>query len=134
MTPFALAIWFCDDGHAEPDHNGGNIATLGFIVEDVQYLQDLLRRRFRIETTLQLRKDGRLLIILPPDARQRIINFIKPFKTPEMAYQCVDLPPPRRANTDSDRITNLSFAFASAAVCQCMFSGPSAPPRFRGTT
>jgi predicted transcriptional regulator len=96
MTPLALAIWFCDDGHAEPNHNGGNIATLGFTIEDVQYLQDLLRRKFGIITTLQLKKNNRPLIILPPDARQRIIDLIKPFNIPGMAYKSKALPRPRK--------------------------------------
>lgn len=96
MTPFALAIWFCDDGHAERDNNGGNIATLNFTIEEVQYLQDLLRRKFGIDTTLELKKDNRPLIVLPPDARQRLTELIKPFNIPGMAYKYAPLPRPRK--------------------------------------
>jgi hypothetical protein len=94
MTPFALAIWFCDDGHVDKQDNRGNIATLDFTVEEVRYLQELLRRKFGIDTTLEPKKDNRPLIVLPPDARQRITDLIKPFNIPGMASKFAPLPRP----------------------------------------
>lgn len=56
LTEFALAVWFCDDGSAPKSWYGAQLYTQGFQLDEVEFLQELLHRRFRLSTKILFNK------------------------------------------------------------------------------
>lgn len=53
LTPLAMAVWFCDDGYVchankkcSPSRFRLGLATNGFDLEDVEFLRDILQKRY----------------------------------------------------------------------------------------
>lgn len=91
LTPFALSIWYCDDGNACRTWNAAKIHTQAFQEDEVQFLSDLLESRYGIVTTLN--KDrGKPTLRLGPDARVRLLEVIQEFQWAGMEYKFAPLP------------------------------------------
>lgn len=84
LTPRALATWFMDDGCST--RTSLILNTQGFLASEQVLLQHWLKRKLRIETTLQ--KD-RLTYRLWMNAvnAQRFMNVIHPYILPCMQYK-----------------------------------------------
>ena len=56
LTEFSLAVWFYDDGCATKIHGTANLYTMGFQLNEVEFLQELLHRRFGLSTSILFNK------------------------------------------------------------------------------
>lgn len=67
LTPFALAVWFCDDGHRVKGKRSGAgsfLYTHAFQASEVDFLASLLLRKFGIKTTIRRAKVAQRFIYI----------------------------------------------------------------------
>jgi len=88
LDPFALAVWYFDDGH-----NGKDcpyLYTMGFDSTDVEWLTALLLSRFGLLTAIRFNKQGQPMILIQGDSRARFLDLVRPHVVPGMEYKVVD--------------------------------------------
>jgi recombination protein RecA len=84
LNSFGLAIWFMDDGSVT--NVGYNLATNGFTLEDVKYLQNIIKNNFNINTSIQ-KSSGRYKIYIGHKETDNFKNIISPYIIPCMEYK-----------------------------------------------
>lgn len=86
LTPFALAIWFMDDGSRI--NNTVRIATNNFTYVEIQFLCDVLYEKFNIKATVNKNgKDKGYIIYIKRESYLIFYNLIKPYILPSMLYK-----------------------------------------------
>ena len=84
MSPFVAAIWIMDDGSR--DRNQLRINSQCFTKKDNMTLQDILRAKLGIVTTLNQDKN-RYRIRVKSESMNRLVRIITPFIIPSMLYK-----------------------------------------------
>ncbi len=85
LDRFALAVWFCDDGHR--NKNGSLIYTMAFSASDVRWLISLLWSRFGLRCGIAFNKKGQPFIRLNKEMAFRLDDIVKPYALPGMTYK-----------------------------------------------
>lgn len=80
-SPIALAYWFMDDGS-----NDGVLATNSFTLSELDILQNWLKQKWNINTTLQ-KNQSNFVIYIRQDSRKHFEELIFPFIIPSMYYK-----------------------------------------------
>jgi LAGLIDADG DNA endonuclease family protein len=83
-TPLALAVWIMDDGAS--DGNQLRINTQCFTWEECESLGQLLLRKFRIQTSINLDK-GKPHLRCASKSMPRLRELVEPHMLPEMLYK-----------------------------------------------
>lgn len=83
LTPYAIAIWYMDDGHYERKKQRCIIATDGFSDADRKRLCNFLRKKFDLIFTIQ--KSGK--ISLTQVETNKFFQLILPYQLKCMAYK-----------------------------------------------
>ena len=80
-SPIALAYWFMDDGS-----NDGVLATNAFTLSELDLLQNWLKEKWAIKTTLQKNKSN-FVIYIRQESRKHFEELIFPYMIPSMYYK-----------------------------------------------
>jgi len=80
-SPIALAYWFMDDGS-----NDGVLATNSFTLPELEMLQNWLKQKWDVSTTLQKNKSN-FVIYIRQDSRKHFEELIFPYIIPSMYYK-----------------------------------------------
>lgn len=80
-SPIALAYWFMDDGS-----NDGVLATNSFTLPELEMLQNWLKQKWDVSTTLQKNKSN-FVIYIRQDSRKHFEELIFPYIIPSMHYK-----------------------------------------------
>lgn len=89
LTPLSLAIWFSDDG--SKSGKGAKITTNCFTLEELQFLCDILNRKYNITASIQsggINKGNTLYIWAKSMAI--FTNLVKPNMLPSLHYKLED--------------------------------------------
>lgn len=87
VTPLSLAVWFMDDGSLKSKfHRARIINTHCFDMASLLRLQDMLRRKFHVNTTLRKQREGTQLYI-PSSDIEMFVNIIRSHIHPSMEYK-----------------------------------------------
>jgi len=87
VTPVSLAVWFMDDGSLKSRfHRARIINTHCFDGISLQRLQDMLRQKFHVHTTLRKQREG-MQMYIPSSHIETFINIIRPHTHPSMEYK-----------------------------------------------
>jgi hypothetical protein len=86
LDSFALAVWFFDDGH-NAKHGGAYLYTMGFAVDEVEWLADLLRGRFGLQNKVQRNRHGQAMIRIVNGSKAHFLDLISPHVAPGMEYK-----------------------------------------------
>ena len=89
LTEFALAVWFCDDGHALKNGSTANLYTMGFQLNDVEFLQELLLRRFGLSTSILFNKKRQPFLQFGRASRIVLQAILRRFSLPGMEYKAL---------------------------------------------
>lgn len=92
LTEFALAVWFCDDGCSLKDRSTANLYTMAFQIRDVEFLQELLLRRFSLSTNILFNKKRQPYLSFGRASRIALQAILRRVALPGMDYKA--LPPP----------------------------------------
>lgn len=92
LTEFALAVWFCDDGCSLKDRSTANLYTMAFQLSDVEFLQELLFRRFSLSTNILFNKKRQPYLSFGRASRIALQAILQRVALPGMDYKA--LPPP----------------------------------------
>ena len=86
ITPLALAILIMDDGGwAKP---GVRIATNSFNSEEVQFLSEILKRKFNLDCTVQEKKEiKKYSIYIIGSSVPTLRKIVLPYFHPSMYYK-----------------------------------------------
>lgn len=71
------------------------VHTQAFTHDEVEFLATLLRNRFQIPVTTR-EDEGHWVIYFGPDARTRLLQVIREYQLPGMAYKYAPLPKARK--------------------------------------
>ena len=84
ITPLALAIWIMDDG----GWAGVRIATNSFNLEEVQFLSEILKRKFNLDCTVQEKKEiKKYSIYIIGSSVPTLRKIVLPYLHPSMYYK-----------------------------------------------
>ena len=87
VTPLSLAVWFMDDGSLKSKfHRARIINTQCFNELDLKRLQEMLLKKFNINTTLRNQKEGKQ-IYNPSTDIEKFISIIKSYIHNSMEYK-----------------------------------------------
>jgi recombination protein RecA len=87
LTPLALAVWFMDDGLAKSKHHRAVILnTQCFKRRDIIKLQDALAKRYGLETSIRIQKDG-LQILITGEHAHSFMMIVAPYMLPSFSYK-----------------------------------------------
>ncbi len=87
VTPLSLAVWFMDDGSLKSKfHRARIINTQCFNELDLKRLQEMLLKKFNINTTLRNQKEGKQIYIPSTDI-EKFISIIKSYIHNSMEYK-----------------------------------------------
>ena len=87
LNPLALTVWFMDDGQIKSKkHRALLINSQCFSKNDLKLLQDALKNKFGIETTLKKEKTGYRIYLLSKTIH-KFLAVIKPYIIPSMEYK-----------------------------------------------
>lgn len=90
LDGLALAIWFMDDGSYKNDSKGLLINSNHFSLQEQKVIQDVLRSKFGIRTTLHsLRRWKRIYI--PAAESIKFAKIVLPYIIPSMRYKLQNL-------------------------------------------
>lgn len=79
LDSVSLAIWFMDDGSWKSNkHNTFIIHTLGFAKNDLELVQQVLQKKFKIETKLHRQKEKYWRLYINSKSAKDFENIIKP--------------------------------------------------------
>jgi hypothetical protein len=84
LNSFILAVWIMDDG--AKDGNQLRINSQSFTREENQLLQEILRTKLGIVTTLNRDKD-KFRLRVKAESMQRLVELVKPYFIPSMLYK-----------------------------------------------
>jgi len=90
LTPFALAIWFCDDGHIQrsPRHTGASLYTMAFTLDENIWLTQILSSKFGLVAKIVEDSHTKLpLLSFTKLERQKLQAIMAPFCIPGMEYK-----------------------------------------------
>ncbi|WP_448272081.1 hypothetical protein [Nostoc sp. DSM 114160] len=96
LTEFALAVWFCDDGHSSPRFPRSYLYTMAFLPEEVRFLSELLHSRFGLFNSILNNKNKQPFLILSGNASHKIREIIRSFSIPGMDYKSQQLSAKKR--------------------------------------
>jgi len=85
LTPLALAIWIMDDGNYS--HGAINISTYSFTLDDIIFLQRILRTNFNAESKYYLDRDKGYRMTFSVHESIKLVNIIHPYIIPTMMYK-----------------------------------------------
>ncbi len=86
LDELALAIWFMDDGSYKNDSKGLLINSNHFNLQEQRVMQDVLRARFSVRTTLHTLKRWKRIYI-PADESLKFAKIILPHIIPSLGYK-----------------------------------------------
>ena len=87
LTPLSLAIWYMDDGSVKSSrHKGIFLNTQAFSLRDIGRLQQVLKKRFSIDSSTRKDKNG-MQIYISSNSAERFIGAIKPYVIISMVYK-----------------------------------------------
>ncbi len=87
LSPFALAVWFMDDGSKKSKRcRGVYFNTQSFDSESIEILRNKLSDRFEVDSTIRMQKDG-MQIYIPSRSIRRLVDLLEPFVIPCMRYK-----------------------------------------------
>lgn len=86
MTPYALAVWFLDDGTLNSKTNH-RIHTNCFTYPEQVQLQSLLKRCFDLKCKIVTRKDGQYILSFDRINTVKLSKIIEPYVIPQMQYK-----------------------------------------------
>lgn len=86
LTPLSLAVWYMDDGFRRRDSKGFYLCTLSYTEEEQHILQEVLFRRFGLETRIHHQK-GSMRIFVPSASADRFNSIVKPYILPNFKYK-----------------------------------------------
>ena len=89
LDPIALAVWFMDDGSRS--RSACYLNTQQFTLKDQKFLQNLLRKKFGIQSALNRDKQYRRLRITTQSTRT-LVDIIRPFVLSCFRYKLGDDP------------------------------------------
>lgn len=87
LTEFALAVWFCDDGCAPKGRSTAALYTMGFQLGDVEFLRELLLRRFDLASNILFNKKRQPYLSLGRTSRIALQAILRRFALPGMDYK-----------------------------------------------
>lgn len=86
LTPLALAVWIMDDGGWA--NSGIRIATNSFSLKEVELLNDVLKSKYNLETTIQsIWKENQYSIYIKKESVNNIKNIVGPYIHSSMLYK-----------------------------------------------
>lgn len=92
LTPFAIAVWFMDDGIRTNFHGSTTdfkmlIATDNFTFEENETLQQFFKSKYNINPKIILHSSGHPRLFFPPLEAEKLRELIKPYIIPCMKYK-----------------------------------------------
>ena len=91
LTPRVIACWFMDDGSVSGNLSTGSLkfATQGYSIEDVQKLQSMFVRKYKLFPTIHKQKKYPLQGILAFNQKDssKLAKIIIPFMHPSLLYK-----------------------------------------------
>ena len=99
VSPLTLAVWFMDDGSLDyrvKSHYSFSFSTDAFKVKEVRLLQNVLKNRFKIESSIQTpssRGKQYTKLYIGKDGRERFLKIISPYILSCFSYKI----PPKNA-------------------------------------
>ena len=87
LNEFALALWFCDDGHSSRNGSRSFLYPLAFSLSEVEYLFVILHSKFKLPNKIILNKKNQPLICFNRESTQRLKEIVSQFKLPGMEYK-----------------------------------------------
>jgi len=88
FTPLCIAIWFMDDG--SKNNSSYYLHTEGFVLEDINYLKNLLFTKYNIETVIHTNREKNLLYV-KAKSKKLFTTIIYPYICNSMKYKLFDL-------------------------------------------
>lgn len=85
LTPFAFAVWFCDDGHMAK--HGAFLYTMAFSTSEVRALAELLERRFALPASILYKRGDQPYLRFPARVLPTIKDLLASFDLPGMSYK-----------------------------------------------
>ncbi|KAF9818418.1 hypothetical protein IEO21_02767 [Rhodonia placenta] len=86
LTPLALAVWIMDDGGWT--NSGVRIATNSFELTEVKLLNEAIKSRYNLDTTIQkIYIKDKYSIYIKKQSITALISIIGPFMHPSMLYK-----------------------------------------------
>lgn len=85
IKPLALAIWFMDDGFK--NGRSWNLATNGFSWKEVQFLQQVLKHNFNLDTNIHKSNLGHPIIYIRTSCREKFLELVSPYVCKTMRYK-----------------------------------------------
>lgn len=87
FSSLSLAVWFMDDG--SKNNCSYYLHTEGFNLDDIVFLQELLLRKFNINTSIHCNR-GKNLIYIKAKSRELFTSLIKPYVCNSMKYKLIE--------------------------------------------
>lgn len=88
LTPLSLAIWFMDDGSLKSKrHNTYVIHTLGYKRNELERIQNVLSKKFGIETKLHVQKQKYLRLYIVSASAEQFRDIVSPYIIPSLRYK-----------------------------------------------
>nr|YP_010555432.1 LAGLIDADG endonuclease [Ramaria cf. rubripermanens]UYR22180.1 LAGLIDADG endonuclease [Ramaria cf. rubripermanens] len=91
ITPLTLAIWISEDGfffHSTGGRGGVRISCNSFKLEEVEYLTNILRKKFDLDCTIQkIYLKDKFSIYIKKNSITRLENLILPYLHISMHYK-----------------------------------------------
>src|SRR3990167_481837 len=88
LKPLSLAIWFMDDGSLKSKkHNTYIIHTLGYKRDELKRIQNVLSKKFDIETKLHVQKQKYLRLYIISESAEKFRNIVSPYIIPSLRYK-----------------------------------------------
>lgn len=84
FTPLCIAIWFMDDG--SKNNCSYYLHTEGFLLEDIEYLRNLFKTKYNINTKLHNMR-GKHIIYICSDSKIQFAKMILPYICDSMKYK-----------------------------------------------
>ena len=86
LTPLALAVWIMDDGCWA--NYGIRIATNSFSLKEVELLNDVLKSKYNLDTTIQnIWKENQYSIYIKKQSVNNLRNIVGPYMHSSMLYK-----------------------------------------------
>lgn len=84
LTPLALAIWIMDEGGKY--NRGTMISTYNFTLNDLEYINSILKARYNLVANIEERSAGYVLVF---KVNQMVLlsSIVKPYILPSMQYK-----------------------------------------------
>jgi len=93
LTPFALAVWFCDDGNTDRvRHYRASLYTMAFTIDENIWLSQVLGFKFGLTAkVVEESSTKRPFLSFSKPERQKLQAIIAPFHIPGMEYKYLQL-------------------------------------------